>query len=55
MEEAHEFRKMKLVLAFALLGIALADPTVYFKEEFGGKHVSYCIFFIFNYFASCCG
>merc|ERR1711963_1457 len=34
-EEAHEFRKMKLVLAFALLGIALADPTVYFKEEFG--------------------
>jgi len=26
---------MKLVMLFALLGIAFADPTVYFKEEFG--------------------
>merc|ERR1711962_1112255 len=27
--------KMKLILLCALLGIAFADPTVYFKEEFG--------------------
>jgi len=26
---------MKYVLLFALLGLAFADPTVYFKEEFG--------------------
>merc|ERR1712062_519101 len=34
-EEALKRRKMKLVMLFALLGIAFADPTVYFKEEFG--------------------
>ena len=30
-------KKMKFVLLFALLGIAFADPTTYFQEDFGGE------------------
>lgn len=39
----HRKKMMRLILLVAIVGLAFADPTVHFKEEFGGKKdLLYC-------------